>query len=173
MKINKIILNKLRQAVLKQPEDLFVEGVEKIFHNKASIDINDYNSNNVVIEVYLNKECYKYWNDFVKNYLQIFSFDNIFNDSDDIFKYEEEGYEPRDGIESFDISIIFEELFDVVIKNSNTFKDIIESASGETIDDKVDFITNSYKSEISKAFGGIDDDNVKFLVYRLIEADIV
>ena len=29
MKINKIILNRFRQAVLKQPENLFVEGVEK------------------------------------------------------------------------------------------------------------------------------------------------
>lgn len=174
--INKAIIKGLCEA---QKDDAsavqsFIENVEKIFHNKADVYLEDEYSDDPKVVIRLDKDCYQYWNDFVKKCLPTFTFEDIFNDYENEFKYEDDGYFPRDGIKSFTIAIYFDELLDIEVDfngKKTTILDVIRyyDTAEESV---VERISDTCGNQISKIFGGISDTEVEFLLHRLEEAEI-
>lgn len=176
--INKAIIKGLHEAQKDDTSAIksFIEKVEKVFHNKADVYLEDEYSDDPKVVIRLDKDCYQYWNDFIKKYLPTFTFEDIFNDYGNEFKYEDDGYFPRDGIKSFGITIYFDELLDIEVDfesdNKNfTISKIIDFYNDQysDIDDLVDAISSSVGNQISKIFGGISDTEVEYLLYRMIE----
>lgn len=178
--INKAIIKGLCEAQKDDTSAInsFIKKTEKVFHNKADVYFEGEYSDDPKVLIHLDKDCYQYWNEFVKKCLPTFTFDNIFADYRNEFKYEDDGYFPRDGIKSFGIVIYFDELSDIEVDfdgdgNKNfTISKIIDFYNGQysDIDDLVDAISSSVGSQISKIFGGISDKEVEYLLYRMIES---
>lgn len=174
--INKAIIKGLCEA---QKDDAsavksFIEKVEKIFHNKADVSLEDEYSDDPKVVIRLDKDCYQYWNDFVKKCLPTFTFEDIFDDYENEFKYEDDGYFPRDGIKSFGIAIYFDELLDIEVDfngNKTTILDVIRyyDTAEESV---VERISDTCGNQISKIFGGISDTEVEFLLSRLEETEV-
>jgi hypothetical protein len=115
--INKAIIKGLCEAQKDDNSAIesFIKRTEKIFHNKADVYFEGEYSDDPKVLIHIYEDCYQYWNDFVKKCLPTFTFDNIFPDYGNEFKYEDDGYFPRDGIKSFGIVIYFGELFDIEV----------------------------------------------------------
>ena len=176
--INKAIIKGLCEA---QKDDTsviksFIEKTEKVFHNKADVYLEDEYSDDPKVIIRLDKDCYQYWNDFVKKCLPTFTFEDIFVDYGNEFKYEDDGYFQRDGIATFGIVIYFDELLDIKVdfngKNKTTILDVIRYYDNAE-ESAVERIFDSCGDQISKIFGGISDKEVEFLLYRLEETEEV
>lgn len=177
--INKAIIKGLCEA---QKDDTFaiesfIKKTEKVFHNKADVYLEGEYSDDPKVLIHLDKDCYQYWNDFVKKCLPTFTFDEIFPDYGNEFKYEDDGYFPRDGIATFGKVIYFGDLFDIKVDFAGdtknfTISKIIDFYNNQysDIDDLVDAISSSVGSQISKIFGGISDKEVEYLLYHMIES---
>lgn len=177
--INKAIIKGLCEAQKDDNSAIksFIEKTEKVFHNKADVYFEGEYSNDPKVLIHLDEDCYQYWNEFVKKCLPMFTFDDIFADYGNEFKYEDDGYFQRDGIATFGTVIYFGDLFDIEVDfagdNKNfTISKIIDFYNDQysDIDDLVDAISSSVGSQISKVFGGISDNEVKYLLYRMIES---
>ena len=174
--INKAIIKGLCEA---QKDDTsviksFIEKAEKIFHNKADVYLEDEYSDDPKVIIRLDKDCYQYWNDFVKKCLPTFTFEDIFDDYGNEFKYEDDGYFPRDGIKSFGIVIYFDELLDIEVDfngNKTTILDVIRYYDN-TEEPVVERISDTCGDQISKIFGGISDTEVEYLLTRLEETEV-
>ena len=179
MNINKAIIKGLCEAQKDDTSAIksFIEKAEKIFHNKADVYLEDEYSDDPKVIIRLDKDCYQYWNDFTKKCLPTFTFEDIFADYENEFKYEDGGYFQRDGIVTFGTVIYFDELLDIEVDFAGdtknfTISKIIDFYNDQysDIDDLVDAISSSVGSQISKIFGSISDKEVEYLLYRVIES---
>ena len=103
-----------------------------------------------------------------------FTFEDIFDDYGNEFKYEDDGYFLRDGIKSFGIAIYFDELLDIEVDfngNKTTILDVIRYYDNAE-ESVVEKISDTCGNQISKIFGGISDTEVEFLLYRLEETEV-
>ena len=130
MNINKAIIKGLCEAQKDDTSAIesFIERTEKIFHNKADVYLEGEYSNDPKVLIHLDKDCYQYWNEFVKKCLPTFTFDDIFPDYGNEFKYEDDGYFQRDGIATFGTVIYFGDLLDIEVDfngNKTTILDVI------------------------------------------------
>ena len=174
--INKAIIKGLCEA---QKDDTsviksFIEKTEKVFHNKADVYLEDEYSDDPKVIIRLDKDCYQYWNDFVKKCLPTFTFEDIFVDYGNEFKYEDDGYFQRDGIKSFGIAIYFDELLDIEVDfngNKTTILDVIRYYDNVE-EPVVERISDTCGDQISKIFGGISDTEVEYLLTRLEETEV-
>ena len=176
MSINKAIIKALYEARKDDTSAIksFIEETKKIFHNKADVYLEDEYSDDPKVIIRLDEDCYQYWNDFVKKCLPTFTFDDIFADYENEFKYEDDGYFPRDGIKSFAIAIYFDALFDIEVDfngNKTTILDVIRYYKNAE-ESVVEKISDTCGDQISKIFGGISDKEVEFLLYRLEETEV-
>ena len=66
--INKAIIKGLCEAQKDDTSAIksFIEKTEKVFHNKADVYFEGEYSNDPKVLIHLDKDCYQYWNDFVK-----------------------------------------------------------------------------------------------------------
>lgn len=177
MSINKAIIKALYEARKDNTFAIksFIEETKKIFHNKADVYLEDEYSDDPKVIIRLDEDCYQYWNNFVKKCLPTFTFDNIFADYENEFKYEDDGYFPRDGIKTFGIAIYFDELLDIEVDfngNKTTILEVIRYYENAE-ESVVEKISDTCGDQISKIFGGISDKEVEFLLYRLAETEEV
>lgn len=167
MKLNTQILKGLKQAQTNITLDEFADKIDKCFNGKAFVEA-DYEASDLgTVKVSLDSDSYPYFKKFMDKVFPYFSFDDIYLDYDETFKYENDGFEPRDGHQWFAIEITFDELYDLKLYDA-TIKECIEHTEGN-IDERTDSLADLYSDDISKLFGGIDKKEVKFLLYRLIE----
>ena len=176
MSINKAIIKALYEARKDNTFAIksFIEETKKIFHNKADVYLEDEYSDDPKVIIRLDKDCYQYWNDFVKKCLPTFSFEDIFDDYGNEFKYEDDGYFPRDGIATFSIVIYFDELLDIEVDfngNKTTILDVIRYYDNVE-EPVVERISDTCGDQISKIFGGISDTEVEYLLTRLEETEV-
>ena len=174
--INKAIIKGLCEAKKDDTSVIksFIEKAEKMFHNKADVYLEDEYSDDPKVIIRLDKDCYQYWNDFVKKYLPTFTFEDIFDDYGNEFKYEDDGYFPRDGIKSFGIAIYFDELLDIEVDfngNKTTILEVIRYYDNAE-ESVVERISDTCGDQISKIFGGISDTEVEYLLTRLEETEV-
>ena len=174
--INKAIIKGLCEAKKDDTSVIksFIEKAEKMFHNKADVYLEDEYSDDPKVIIRLDKDCYQYWNDFVKKYLPTFTFEDIFDDYGNEFKYEDDGYFPRDGIKSFGIAVYFDELLDIEVDfngNKTTILEVIRYYDNAE-ESVVERISDTCGDQISKIFGGISDTEVEYLLTRLEETEV-
>lgn len=160
------IYKELRESKRLLPDDL-VKKIEDCFHGKAFVDIAYGEKTYDTILITLDDSCYSYFKKFTDEYLSDFSFESIFKDYEDYFKYEDEGYSPNGSNNLFSFEITFDGLYDLVIGDT-TLKEIIENTVGSQ-EERADNLTDLYSNDIAKIFGGISKEEVKFLLYRLVE----